>query len=244
MFGRPRRLGWYLVDPLGNRGMYNFGIRSCTNTVIQGTGADILKMSFLNIYEKFYSNQETRNINRKYVKFMNTVHDEINYNVSKQHVRNLVPMIIGCMRLWLDDWDFPMQVGLDIGTRWGQTIAFKYDTKPYIEAPAGYTGQRYSKMSDEEAMKRDIHGLKKYIPDNSGNLMQNYNYLHIIAPDGEDVTEADYEVTKKKTVEEATQEIVSESEEKLFDSLNNQFAPTSEGWNDTYARDHFMSNML
>ena len=53
MFGRPRRLGWYLSKDR-QRGMQNFGIRSCTNTVIQGTGADILKMSFLNIYDKFH----------------------------------------------------------------------------------------------------------------------------------------------------------------------------------------------
>ena len=48
MFGRPRRLGWYLSKDR-DRGMQNFGIRSCTNTVIQGTGADILKMSFLKL---------------------------------------------------------------------------------------------------------------------------------------------------------------------------------------------------
>ena len=220
MFGRPRRLGWYLSKDR-DRGMQNFGIRSCTNTVIQGTGADILKMSFLNIYDKFYSNLETRNINRKYIKFMNTVHDEINYNVSKQHLKSIVPMIISCMRLWLDDWDFPMQVGLDIGTRWGQTVAFDYDTKPYVEAPSTFTGQRYTKMSDEEAQRKDIHGLKKYIPDSNGNLMENPNYLHIIGPGGEDVTEKDYEVVVEEPKEEKIEEIkeVDENGELPFDNL-------------------------
>lgn len=239
MFGRPRRLGWYLSSDR-NRGMQNFGIRSCTNTVIQGTGADILKMSFLNIYDKFYSNPETRNTNRKYIKFLNTVHDEINYNISKQHIRSIVPMVISCMRLWLEDWDFPMQVGLDIGTRWGQTVAFDYDTKPYIEAPSNYSGQRYSKMSDEEAEKKDIHGLMKYVEDNNGNLMKNPNYLHIIGPAGDDVTEKDYEV-KEEIIEEEPQ-IIEEPEENQEGYFDNLFYEYS-GFKDEKERDGQLSNI-
>ena len=233
MFGRPRRLGWYLSKDR-TPGMRNFGIRSCTNTVIQGTGADILKMSFLNIYNKFYSNPETRNINRKYIKFLNTVHDEINYNVSKQHIHAIVPMIISCMRLWLDDWDFPMQVGLDIGTRWGQTVAFDYDTRPYIEAPTDFNGVRFRKMTDEEASQKDIHGLKKYIEDTNGNLMKNPMYLHIIAPSGEEVTEKDYEekVDKVEIIEEVTEDVLDN------DNLYSPFYNSD----DTLSRDHTMKN--
>ena len=238
MFGRPRRLGWYLHSDR-TRGMQSFGIRSCTNTVIQGTGADILKMSFLNIYHKFFDTPEKQKVYRKYVKFMNTVHDEINYNVSKKEIYNLVPEIISCMRLWLDDWDFPMQVGLDIGTRWGQTVAFKYDTRPYIEAPDDYTGKRYIKITDEVAAKRDLHGLKKYIEDIHGNLMENPNYLHILEPDGDDVTEKDYEVKEEKPKNDKIEEVIAQSEEKLFDSL---YAPNST-WDETLLRDHTMSNM-
>ena len=238
MFGRPRRLGWYL-NSKRSRGMQNFGIRSCTNTVIQGTGADILKMSFLNIYDKFYSNPDTRNINRKYIKFLNTVHDEINYNVSKQHIYSIVPMIISCMRLWLDDWDFPMQVGLDIGTRWGQTIAFKYDTKPYIEAPENYIGKKYSKMSDEEAEKKDIHGLKKYYEDANGNLIENKNYLHIICPDGSEVTEKDYKELEEEC-KEPDEEPVNLVEEDETNSYNELFGAI--GFDNELMRDSTMSN--
>ena len=223
MFGRPRRLGWYLSKNQ-NRGMQNFGIRSCTNTVIQGTGADILKMSFLNIYDKFYSNPKTRNNNRKLIKFINTVHDEINYNVSKEHINGIVPMILSCMRLWLDDWDFPMQVGLDIGTRWGQTVAFKYDTNPYIEAPKDYNGKRYIKIKDDVAEKNDIHGLCKYVEDINGNLMKNPNYLHILWPDGEELNDSDY----NKGVKEEVTENIEEKEEKFFDDIFNEELETEE----------------
>ena len=195
--GRPRRLGWYLRQR--DRGLYNFGIRSCTNTVIQGSGADILKISFLNIYKMFFENPETREINRNYIKFLNTVHDEINYNVSKKHIRALVPKIISCMRLWLDDWSFPMQVGLDIGTRWGQTIAFDYDGAPYIklteENMSEYANEpRYRKLTDTEAIKAKVVGLKKYVQDPNGEFVKNKNYLNIIGPAGEP-----YDPTPKET---------------------------------------------
>lgn len=74
MCGRPRRLAWYFRSDQ-TRGMIAFGKRSSVNTVIQGSGADVLKMAFLNLYKMFYSNPATRNTNRKYVKFLNTVHD-------------------------------------------------------------------------------------------------------------------------------------------------------------------------
>ena len=239
MFGRPRRLGWYLSDQR-SWGMQNFGIRSCTNTVIQGTGADILKMSFLNIYHKFYDTPEKRESSRKFIKFLNTVHDEINYNVSKQHVRTIVPMIIKCMRLWFDDWDFPMQVGLEIGTRWGRTIAFDYDTNPYI-IPTSYQPniKRYRKLSDEEASKYNLHGLKKYIEDPNGEYIVNENYLHILEPAGEPVTEEDY------IVKEDSKEIIEEHIE--VDQLNDfdeysDIAYSYNAFGSEEERDHYMSN--
>lgn len=240
MFGRPRRLGWYLSKDR-DRGMQNFGIRSCTNTVIQGTGADILKISFLNIYNLFYNTPENRKVNRKYFKFINTVHDEINYNVSKTHVKSIIPKIISCMRLWYYDWDFPMQVGLEIGTRWGQTIAFDYDINPFIEYdPNKHIGlERYSKMSDQEASLKDIHGLKKYIPDINGNFVKNPNYLQVLEPSGDDLSEKDYEV--KEAVEEKVDEVLEniENEEKLFDNLLYDYS----GFENKIQRDHSMSNI-
>ena len=127
-----------------------------------------------------------------------------------------------------------MQVGLDIGTRWGQTVAFDYDTRPYIEAPTDFNGVRFRKMTDEEASQKDIHGLKKYIEDTNGNLMKNPMYLHIIAPSGEEVTEKDYEEKVDKV------EITEEVAEDVLDN-DNLYSPFYDS-DDTLSRDHTMKN--
>lgn len=198
--GRPRRLGWYLnFNNHNDRGLYNFGIRSCTNTVIQGSGADVLKISFMNIYDMFFKSEYIRT-NRKYIKFLNTVHDEINYQVSKDNIRHIVPKIISCMRLWLDDWEFPMQVGLDIGTRWGQTVAFDYDGRPYVKIDEqGYTeGEKryrfydYDEVNLQEGIRRKLVGKRRYVEDPNGDYVVNKHYLEIQGPAGDPYNPKDF----------------------------------------------------
>lgn len=214
--GRPRRLGWYLnFNNHNDRGLYNFGIRSCTNTVIQGSGADVLKISFMNIYDMFFKSEYIRT-NRKYIKFLNTVHDEINYQVSKDNIRHIVPKIISCMRLWLDDWEFPMQVGLDIGTRWGQTVAFDYDGRPYVKIDEqGYTeGEKryrfydYNEVNLQEGIRRKLVGKKRYVEDPNGDYVVNKHYLEIQGPAGDPYNPKDF--YKEEVKEEVRPEIKEE----------------------------------
>ena len=214
--GRPRRLGWYLnFNNHNDRGLYNFGIRSCTNTVIQGSGADVLKISFMNIYDMFFKPEYIRT-NRKYIKFLNTVHDEINYQVSKDNIRHIVPKIISCMRLWLDDWEFPMQVGLDIGTRWGQTVAFDYDGRPYVKIDEqGYTGGEkryrfydYNEVNLQEGIRRKLVGKKRYVEDPNGDYVVNKHYLEIQGPAGDPYNPKDF--YKEEVKEEVRPEIKEE----------------------------------
>ena len=217
--GRPRRLGWYLnFNNHNDRGLYNFGIRSCTNTVIQGSGADILKISFMNIYDMFFKSEYIRT-NRKYIKFLNTVHDEINYQVSKDNIRQIVSKTISCMRLWLDDWEFPMQVGLDIGTRWGQTVAFDYDGRPYVKIDEqGYTeGEKryrfydYNEVNLQEGMRRKLVGKKRYVEDPNGDYVVNKHYLEIQGPAGDPYNPKDF--YKEEVKEEVKSEVKEENKD-------------------------------
>ena len=220
MFGRPRRLGWYLSDER-SYGMQQFGLRSTANTIIQGSGGDILKMSFLNIYEKFFSTPELLIKNRKYIKFINTVHDEINYNVSRDKIQELVPEILRCMRMWFPDWQFPMKVGLAISCRWGTNIDFIYDDKAFIPIPEGVIPEeRFSQYPFEWQLANRTFGPHSFYKDQNGIYMRNPNFLHIVEPDGEELTDKDYvpkEVFRENI--EVVEPILDPNAPKMFDNL-------------------------
>lgn len=129
-FGRPRRVkSWF---DTGDWSWINFAKRTCVNTVVQGTGADILKIVLIRIFNKYYNNKNGNFT--KLIKFKNTIHDEINYQIIKDKEHNysafkkLTKTTMELMRVKLPDWPFPMEVGLSIGNRWGQSVDFNFDT--------------------------------------------------------------------------------------------------------------------
>ena len=135
------------------------------------------------------------------------------------------------MRLWQDDWAFPMQVGLDIGTRWGQTVAFNYDGRPYvkIDERAPKPGEKrykyisYEEMSFEEGCAKNIIGRKRYYEHPEGDYVVNENYLHIQQPAGDPYNPKDFVVEEKLKVEEIPDTIDEDEVESLDDFLLSQF---------------------
>lgn len=131
MFGRPRRLkSWF---DTGEWSWINFAKRTAVNTMIQGTGADILKIVMIDVFKNFY-NPSNGNPLTNYIRFKSTIHDEINYQIYKDKEHNydlfkkLVKRTMQLMRVKLPDWPFPMEVGLSIGNRWGQSVDFSFDS--------------------------------------------------------------------------------------------------------------------
>ena len=74
MFGRPRRLKCYFET--GQWGWISFAKRTAINTIIQGTGADILKIVFLRIFNKWYNNPKTGPMT-DLIRFKSTIHDKL-----------------------------------------------------------------------------------------------------------------------------------------------------------------------
>lgn len=125
MFGRPRRVKHWMES--NEIGLVNFGKRTAVNTIIQGTGADILKLVMIKLFEAFY---KTENIHYlKEIRFKNTIHDEINYQIKKESLEPILKTIMKIMRVRLDGWPFPMEIGLSIGNRWGQSVDFSFNTE-------------------------------------------------------------------------------------------------------------------
>lgn len=113
MFGRPRRVKFWMNST--NWSDISFGKRTAVNTIVQGTGADILKHVMIKVFNEIY---QQPNMN-KLVRFKSTIHDEINYQISKEYVRPICQKILKIMNCKMrPDWEFAMKTGLEIGNRW------------------------------------------------------------------------------------------------------------------------------
>ena len=137
MFGRPIRVkSWF---DTGEWSWINFAKRTCVNAAVQGTGADILKIVMIRIFNKWYNLDKPFT---KLIRFKSTIHDEINYQIVKDKEHNyaafktIVKETMKCMRVQMPEWPFPMEVGLSIGNRWGQSIDFSFNPQTLeIEEP-------------------------------------------------------------------------------------------------------------
>lgn len=126
MFGRPRRVKYWLDN--SNYKFKSFGERTCKNTVVQGTGADITKTAMTRVFNDVLSKPD----NRPIVRFMSTVHDEVNYSVKKKYFPSVAQRINKLMTIWISTNDkFPFDTGLGIGLRWGELFDFNYDKKTF-----------------------------------------------------------------------------------------------------------------
>lgn len=166
-FGRKRYVYYYYSD-MNNLGLVSFGDRTCVNNTIQGTGADILKRAFLMTYREFF--KEDRRKAREDIKYLNTVHDEINFGVKKELVLDMIPRIIKNMRYKPDSWPFGLEVGLEIGTRWGRTIGFKYD--PNTFEVIGPDGEEYIEKPEEVKIETESKKTKEEIKIEENRLME------------------------------------------------------------------------
>lgn len=126
MFGRPRRVKYWLDND--NFKFKAFGARTCKNTVVQGTGADITKTALNRVFDNVLNVPKNKTI----VRFMSTVHDEVNYSVKKKYFSSVAKTINKLMTIWIDSNDrFPFDTGLGIGLRWGELFDFDYDKKTF-----------------------------------------------------------------------------------------------------------------
>lgn len=121
LFGRPRRVKYWFNS--NNRSLEAFGFRTCCNDPCQGTGADITKMSIINVFNQYLDNPEWKDK----IRWHSTVHDEVNYSVKKEYAAQLSKEINKLMTVYVAGKSFPFDTGLSLGLRWGQLFDFDYD---------------------------------------------------------------------------------------------------------------------
>lgn len=115
-FGRPRRLAYYLGS--SNPKLVRFGERSVCSHIIQGSGADVMRIALSRLYE----------IIKKYgegvIKFVGCVHDELNFLIRKDMVKEVIPQIRSMMEMKVPGCSLNLMTSLELGWSYGETFPF------------------------------------------------------------------------------------------------------------------------
>lgn len=120
-FGRPRRVRQYMTS--SDYRERAFGARTCVNSTVQGTAADITKLAMIRCWQSVVNNPEYK----EDCWFLSTIHDEINFAVRESRIYEILPLLLDAMALQIPGWPIRMEVGIEIGYNWGEIFPFNYE---------------------------------------------------------------------------------------------------------------------
>lgn len=144
LFGRPRRLGSYIKVAEKNREEYDSlemsrkcdgFIRAAERRVasheIQGLAGDLCRYVLIKLYDKYFKN------NNEDVAFMNVVHDEVNFYITRDHdtIIKYARELEDLMKFQKPGWQFPITTSIDLGNRWGSTIPYHWNEDKTLLLP-------------------------------------------------------------------------------------------------------------
>ena len=141
--------------------MQGYGKRTCMNTQIQGAAGDCLKLMLVRLWNDLFSKYSDKG-----VRWVGTIHDEINYICPKYLLTEVVPIIMRCQTIKLPDWQVTLEPDLSIGKSFGELIPFEYD-----ENTKTFTPQMES-LSHTEHVEEHTE-VEDYIPE----IEDDYDYL-------------------------------------------------------------------
>ena len=98
--------------------------RKSTNWPIQGSGADVVKISLIMLVKELTLREWLRNGGDDSVRMVMTVHDEIVFEVKKERVAEAVPIIVKVMEYptHLTKWEVPLIAEADLGSSWNAKL--------------------------------------------------------------------------------------------------------------------------
>ena len=144
-FGRPRRVKHYLTS--SDYKDVAFGKRTVKNNPIQGTAADVLKLEFIRLWQ---------NIFKKYpeIRFVCTIHDEINFSVPRHLADEVIPILVKCMTVKMSGWLVELSCSLSAGPSLGSQYAMKYNFETKEFEP---DWEEYVPKEEHQEQKEDNH---------------------------------------------------------------------------------------
>jgi DNA polymerase I-like protein with 3'-5' exonuclease and polymerase domains len=113
--------------------------RYSTNYVIQGSGADIMKISMIFLHKAFHRRGWLKNGGDDSVRMLLTVHDEVVFEIRHERVAEAIPVIVDLMEYpWRMPktplWKVPLVVEPLAGLNWASGYDIKRVTKDYAPA--------------------------------------------------------------------------------------------------------------
>lgn len=160
-FGRPRRVKYYMNHP--SRSMQNFGKRTCMNTMIQGAAGDALKLMLVRLWNDLFVKYYDKGL-----RWIGTIHDEINYLVPRQLLNEVVPIIMSCQTIKLPDWPVALLPDLSIGDTFGSLIPFDV-----IYNEDGTVKEFVPQMESIKDATVENHVADNYVPE----IEDDYDYM-------------------------------------------------------------------
>lgn len=159
-FGRPRRVKYYINSP--DRSLQGFAKRTVSNTVVQGCAGDALKLMLIRLWKDLFTKYYDKGL-----RWIGTIHDEVNYLVPKELLNEVIPIIMDCQTIKLPDWKVPLIPDLSIGNSFGELIPFEYNFETHEYKPA-----------IEEIKDKDLHPGDPIMNDCVPDIEEDdYNYL-------------------------------------------------------------------
>lgn len=125
MFGRPRRVK-YWVDH-DTKKYQAFGMRTCYNSPVQGSGADLIKLAINTIYRDVVNSPKYADD----IRWHCTVHDEVNYSVRKSKAAEIGKLVNKIMTFRPPGAPYAFDTSIGFGLRWGQLFDFYYDKETF-----------------------------------------------------------------------------------------------------------------
>lgn len=153
-FGRPRRVKYYLNS--SDYKQRSFGERTVKNTAVQGAASDIIKLIIIRLWRELFTKYPD-------VKWIGSIHDEVNYKVPKRLLKEVIPIIIECQTIALPEWPVKMECDVSIGRSFGELIPFDYVDGELIP--------QMEPLSDTQPVVDEP--IKEYVPE----VEDDYNYL-------------------------------------------------------------------
>lgn len=125
-FGLPVRLHNYYKSQ--NNSVYNSGERLAKNHRIQATGADIMSIAYIRLWNNLFCKIKEP---EKFIRFQVSVHDEIDFIIKNEAIPILIPEVIKNMQVQMPDWEIPLTIGLSMGPTFGAQYEWNYDPQTF-----------------------------------------------------------------------------------------------------------------